>query len=187
MAKRFKNLEYALKMLRTSSTATSTPQAPEGSHLRQYQEFASKQRAVSYTRDSSSNPESIIKVAVLPFYFGGDDTKGTLVAQSKRADDASTMSGVQTACNQITANPQTHVKLHGFKPARATVFDYGTTVTSETSKITGVKYKKRSGKSYTFPFGASASEKKESEVRKGITAAVVTLGTASVSFSPESY
>jgi hypothetical protein len=109
MAKRFKNLEYALKLLRTSNTTTAAPLAPDGSHLRQYQEFASKQRTVTYTRDSSSNPEAIIKVAILPFFFGGDDTKGTLVAQSKRADDASTMSGVQTACNQITANPQTHV------------------------------------------------------------------------------
>ena len=187
MAKRFSRLKYGLDMLRTPNSNNPAPDAPTGTIAKRFQDYVSKKIRPTYVRSEASKPDAILKVSVLPFYFNGVAGKETIVAQSKRADDASTLAGVQTACNQLAANFETHVVLRGFKPAQAIVFDYGTTSTSTTSQITGVRYDKRSGQSYTFPYGASATEKAESEVRKDILAAVTQIGTASVSFKSEKY
>ncbi|WP_319422745.1 hypothetical protein [Pleurocapsa sp. FMAR1] len=187
MAKRFSRLKYGLEMLRAPNSTAPTPDAPTGTVAKKFQDFVGKKTRLVYPRAADSKPGEINKVSVLPFYFNGAAGKETIVAQSKRADEAAPLAGVQTQCNQITVDFENHVKLAGFIPAKVTVFDYGTASTSTLSQITGERYDKKNGKSYTFPYGASATEKAEAEVRKGISAAVVTLGTASVSFSREKY
>ncbi len=187
MAKRFSRLKYALTTLRTPNSTAAAPDAPTGTIAKKFQDYAAGKVKLVYPRDESSLPKEILKVSVLPFYFGGLAGNETIVAQSKRADIETTMNGVQTNCNQITVNYETHKVLRGFIPAKATVFDYGTGTTNPPSQITGVRYTKRNGASYTFPYGASATEKAEGAVRKDIAAAVVTLGTASVSFTSEKY
>lgn len=186
MARRFAKLKYGLDMLRAPNSTTPAPDAPAGTVARKFQDYKGGKVKLTYTRSAASKPGEIIKVSILPFHFGGEAGSEAIVAQSKRADEKSEMSGVQTQCNQITVNSVIHKKLARFIPAKATVFDYGTTTTSETSQITGIRYDKKAGNSYTFPYGASTAEKAEREVRKGILAAVETLGTASVSFKGES-
>ena len=75
--------------------------------------------------------------------------------------------------------------MRGFFPAQAIVSVFSGTETEKTSQITGQKYKSKNAKSYTFPYGASVTEKAEGNVRKDISAAVAVLNNASVSFSSE--
>lgn len=187
MAKRFSKLKYALETLRTPNSTTATPDAPAGTIARKYQDYKAGKVQLTYPRSEGSKPESILKVSIMPFYFGGAVGSEAIVAQSQRADEESTLAGIQTACNQITTDPELHARLAKFKPAKVTIFNFGATSTTETSQITGVKYSKKAGASYTFPYGANATEKTDSAVRKDILAAVKTLGTASASFSSEKY
>ena len=187
MAKRFAKLKYGLDMLRIPNSTAAAPDAPSGTIARKFQDYKAGKVKLTYTREDGSKPEAILKVSILPFYFGGVAGTEAIVAQSKRADDKTELSGVQTQCNQITVNPELHAKLAKFIPAKATIFDYGTTSVPETSQITGIRYDKKAGNSYTYPYGADTAEKTEGEVRRGILAAVKTLGTASVSFSNEKY
>ena len=185
MAKRFKNLNYALKTLRPPNSTQPAPDAPQGSIAREYQDFKAGKRVIQYPRSADSKPGSLEIVSVLPFYYAGDDTKQTLVKQSQRSDTETTLDGVQTACNQLTADLDAHIRLENFIPAKAVVTVFSGTETQETSRITGIRYNKKAAKSYTFPYGASAAEKAERNVRQDIVAAVNLLTNASVSFSSE--
>ncbi|NJK58733.1 MAG: hypothetical protein HC939_23515 [Pleurocapsa sp. SU_5_0] len=187
MVKRFSRLKYALETLRTPNSTAAAPDAPAGTVARKFQDYKGGKVKLTYTRSADSKPGQIQKVSILPFYFGGAENSEAIVAQSARAILNSDLSAVRTQCNQKVANFETDAKLSRFIPAKATVFDYGTATTSETSQITGIRYDKKTGNSYTYPFGASATEKTPGEVRKGILAAVTALGTASVSFSDERY
>jgi hypothetical protein len=185
MAKRFSRLKYALALLKTPNSTDEPPDAPSGSVIRKYQLYKGGKVDLKYPRDASSKPEQLKEVSVLPFYFGGLVGTEAIVKQSKRADEAGTLQGVQTACNQIAVDIATHSVLAKFHPARATVFDYTGASTVATSQITGLKYDKRAGKSYTFPYGASAAEKTPASVEKTIIAAVKAITTASVGFVAE--
>ena len=183
--KRFSRLRYGLTMLQNPTTGASAGDPPAGSVAAEFKEFISGEKNISYTRDAASKPGSIEKVSVLPFYFAGATGKETIVSQSARADTRTELDGVQTACNQIAADLDTHSRLANFIPAKAVVFDYSGTTTAATSQITGLRYDKRNGASYTFPYGASATEQAERNVRQDILTAVQALGTASVSFTSE--
>lgn len=178
-------MKRALELLRTPNSNTPAPDAPQGSILKNFQDFNSKKTIVSYPRSEDSKPGSIEKVSVLPFYFGGADDKQTLVPFSQRVDDESSLDGVQSACNHVQADVENHLELRGFIPAKATVTVLSGTTSQETSKITGIRYQKRNGKSYTLPYGASNAEKAEGNVRADIVAAVNALGNAAISFTSE--
>jgi hypothetical protein len=185
--KRYSRLKYGLDILRPPNSTAPAPDAPVGTVARKYQDYAGKKVKLTYVRSATSKPEALLKVSILPFYYGGVAGTEAIVNQSKRADIASNLGGIQTQCNQVTVNFDTHKKLSNFIPAKVTVHDFTNTVTKEVSKITGLNYDKKAGASYTFPFGATTTEKSPSEVIKGILAAVNTLGTASASFTPEKY
>jgi hypothetical protein len=185
MAKRFSRLKYALEALKVPNSTTEPPDAPSGTVARKFQLFKAGKVNLKYPRNDGSKPEQLLEVSVLPFYFGGAAGTEAIVKQSKRADTEGTLGGVQTACNQITVNQETHAPLAKFQPAKATVFDFTGAKTPATSQITGLKYDKRTGKSFTFPYGASATEKTAAAVEKTILAAVKALATASVSFKSE--
>lgn len=185
--KRFSKLKYGLTMLRSPNSTGDTPDAPAGTVAKNFQDFAAGKKKLSYPRDEASKPGELLKISVLPFYFGGAAGKETIVTQSRRGDEQGSMNGVQSACNQIAADPETHSVLRGFVPAKAVVFDFGTATTSTTSQITGIRYDKRNGNSFTFAYGASATENAEGNVRADILTAVDAIGTASVSFTSEKY
>lgn len=187
MAKRFSRLKYALDTLRTPTGTGTTPNPPAGSVLEKFQEVYSKKRKLTYTRDSGSNAQEILKVTILPFFFGAAPDSQTIVAQSKRANDNSDFNAVQEACNQIPANIETDSVLKGFSPAKVTLFKPTGATKSEPSQITGVKYTKKLGASYTFPYGASATEKAEGNVRKDILSKVPETSKATLSFTSEKY
>lgn len=183
--KRFSRLQYGLTMLRTPTGTGTIPDAPAGTVAKEFQDFKAGKKDINYPRAEASKPGSIEKVSILPFYFAGAAGKETIVSLSKRADDKTEFDGIQTACNHITADYDLHGTLANFIPAKAVVFDAGTTSTTATSQITGKRYEKRAGASYTFPYGASATEQAERNVRQDILTVVNTLTNVSVSFSSE--
>ncbi len=187
MAKRFSRLKYALTTLR-SATVEGTPSVPPaGTVLNEFYKFHTRAVKPNYDRDTGSNPKEILKVTILPFFFGGAADSQVMVAQSKRANDSAAVNAIQEACNQVVANLETDVALRGFTPAKVTAFDPTGATKSEDSQITGIKYTKRVGSSYTFPYGASATEKAEGKVRKDILSKVPATSDINLSFSSEKY
>jgi hypothetical protein len=193
MAKRFKNLEAALSYLRAPSADENAiaPDAPAGSQLAKYQEYAAKKRAISYTRDAGSKPGNIKKIVIQPFAVDPAETLGIIVPISKRAQDGLTLTGLNADVLNHTATLTGGISQRGFIPARATVNVVGTgDGTPENSKITGRKYQKKNSNSYTLPFGqgSEATASSYAEVKAAIVAAVSAgSGNRSVSFTPERY
>lgn len=183
--KRFSRLQYGLTMLRTPTGTGTIPDAPTGTVAKEFQDFKAGKKDINYPRAEASKPGSIKKVSILPFYFAGATGKETIVSLSQRADDKTELASVESACNHIAADYDLHGTLANFIPAKAVVFDAGSTSTTATSQITGKRYEKRAGASYTYPYGASATEQAERNVRQDILTAVQALTTASVSFSSE--
>jgi hypothetical protein len=191
MGKRFKNLDAALKYLRPtgSNNSTTPPVAPAGSQLAEYQEFISRKKIITYTRESSSNPGGIDEAIIKPFSLPTTNTKEFIVDYSKRAKAKLTDAGLSVAVLNQATTSTTAERVYGFTPARAVVSIFGTGDGSpETSKITGAKYKKKKNNSYTFPFGRGGDDPSYSQA-KGAIALAVSTGTASrgVSFKPEIY
>ncbi|MFN6485440.1 MULTISPECIES: hypothetical protein [unclassified Nostoc] len=189
MAKRFNNLDAALKYLRSPSAGAEdlAPDAPAGSQLKKYQDFKAGKVKIDYTRASTSNPGNIEEVALEPFALPAASTDKYIVDISKRAKDNYTAAGVSEGVLNISATLTSATRVFGFTPARATVKNVtGTTASSATSKITGKQYKKKAAASYTFPFGSQASNGSFSEVKADIVAAVAGAGgNKGVSFKPE--
>jgi hypothetical protein len=71
MAKRFARLKYALSTLRTPLGTGVIPDAPTGTIARKFQDYQAGKVKLNYTRDAASKPGEILKVSILPFYFGG--------------------------------------------------------------------------------------------------------------------
>lgn len=186
MAKRFKNLKYALKTLRAPNSTQPVPDAPSGSIAREFQDYQAGKRVIEYTRAEDSKPEQILTVSILPFYYAGEAGKETLVPFSKRTSDRSDLNPIKTACNHVVASVDTHLNLNNFIPAKAVVTVYSGTETQAASQITGVRYQKKGAKSYTFPYGASTGSAAERDIRNDILLAVDALQSdTSVSFSSE--
>ena len=186
MAKRFKILNAAIKYLATSS-ASDNPQAPTGSYLRQYQDWKSGAREVTYIRDSSSRIKGEIEVILNPFSYPVSDSTKALVTMSQRASESSTYGKIKSAANISDVAGSVASPLRNFVPAKAIVFvgTGGTTRVTGGSKITGVVYDKRNGASYTFPYGSSGTNRTESEVRGQIYTALTGDDNITVSFNSE--
>ena len=185
MARRFSRLEHALKTLRTPNNTGLVPEAPSGTILAKYQDYAKGAVVVNYPRSSGSLPEELIQTTVFPFFYGGVATTGAIVRFSKRAAEAGTVDAIQQVCNLVAVDPESHSYKRKFVPAKVTAFVGTGSETAATSKITGVRYSKRNGQSYTFPYGASVAEPKESQVRKDMVVATAANENISLSFRSE--
>lgn len=130
-------------------------------------------------RPAGSRPGGLIKVAVQP--FGEESTAEISVPCSRRANQAvGEVIGARAPAATSTA-----VRRPGFSPAKAVVFVGTGTTTETTSEITNLSYQKKSGASYTHPFGGSSDTEKEFEAQNAIITAVLTTQNRSVSFVPE--
>ncbi len=113
-----------------------------------------------------------------------------LVNISARALTNIGSTGLEAALLGIDITPDGSLeKIRGFVPAKVTVANIPSGKGTETeSKITGDKYKKKATKTYTFPFGATATHPNYKAAKAAILAAVDT-GTANhcVTFKPEKF
>ncbi len=193
MGRRFNNLEAALKYLRPPGAieGSAVPDAPENTQLKKYQDYKAGKVIVSYPRTATSNPGGFQGVALKPFALPSADTQSYLVQASERAISGIGTAGITAAVLNIDITPEGTADLEsplGFTPARAVIKNVtGTTGTSETSKITGDRYKKKAAVSYTYPFGkGAAGAASYSEVKADIASAVAGAdGNKGVSFKPE--
>lgn len=188
MPKRFNNLDAALKYLNAKGTdGESTSEAPAGSQLRFYQDWKSGKRAVEYgDRDAGSRPGDLKRVGIKPFAFPSADTNLYIVDLSSRAEGNLTAAGLTKAKLGIEDDVSTGKNTVNFRPAKVTINVVGTTSTPAESKLTGRKYKKKSGSSYTYPLGRTTSEVTYAAAK----AEVLSTASASnrvISFIPEVY
>lgn len=187
MTKRFSRLKYALRAIQDPTSDGTANQPPNGSILENYTEFASGSRQVSYPRDANSLPGEFTPIGVNPFGLPDNASNIVRTGISDRVLTANAISTVRTAANIETDAELAVLELRGFVPAKAVVFiaDATQPTQPETSQITGLKYKKRAGVSYTIPYGQNTGAVHESVVRGNIIAAVESIDRASVSFKSE--
>jgi hypothetical protein len=191
MAKRFNNLDAALKYLRPASSGSDgvIPDAPAGTPLKKYQDWKAGKVDIDYPRTASSNPGKINKISVKPFALPAASTDEYVTVISNRAQTQYALFGLAAATLGIEAPDNNDVVAKGYKPAKASCRNItGTTATSTTSKLTGIPYKSKADVAYVFPFGRTTGNPSYSEQKVAILALVIAAsGTKSVSFIPEKF
>ncbi len=185
MVKRFSRLKFAKK----AAGGTAAADSP----LSKYMDYASGKTVPTYTRAASSYPGGYEILTVAP--FGGDVDQRNQVSISARAfDNLSNLVNIAAPglFNHLTpAGTETVEENNLFIPAKAIIRVSTTGTTPETSKITGVKYRKESGAaSYTVPFGAgttaAGADRLYLNVARAINVAVRAKNEEyTVSFMPE--
>lgn len=176
-----------MKLIQDPNSDASANQPPAGSILYNYNEFATGSKKVEYPRDEDSLQISIEEVSINPFGLGHGDSSKVLTGISQRVLNNTNLTPVLAAGGVSTTPDPTAVRLTGFEPAKAVVFiaDATQPTTPEPSQITGIKYKKRAGSSFTVPYGSKAGETNERAVRASIAEAVAGITRGSVSFKSE--
>ncbi|MBE8990635.1 hypothetical protein [Nostoc sp. LEGE 12450] len=191
MAKRFNNLDAALKYLRPASSGEDgvVPDAPAGTPLKKYQDWKAGKVDIDYPRAGSSNPGKIVKISIKPFALPAASTDEYVTTISNRAQGQYALFGLTAAGLGIAAVDNNDIRAIGFKPAKASCRNVtGTTLTSVTSKLTGIPYKTKADSAYVFPFGAITAQPSYSDQKAAILALVTAAGEAkSVSFIPEKF
>lgn len=191
MAKRFNNLDAALKYLRPASLGSDgvVPDAPANTPLKKYQDWKAGKININYPRSASSNPGKIVKISIKPFALPSASTDEYVTTISNRAQGQYALFGLSAAALGIAAVDNNDIRAKGFKPAKAFCRNVtGTTATTVTSKLTGVPYKTKSDVAYVFPFGAITAQPSYSDQKAAILALVIASGeTKSVSFTPERF
>lgn len=196
MLKRFKLLNSAVKLITPPSSGTTPPTPPvinPESPLGKYRSWKAGEREVTYVRTAESLPGELVTVSVFAFADTAVDGKTAAdnsipVTASKRALDNTAIGTIKNACNHVEFNPEKHLEIAGFKPAKVTVRKLGAKSTvQETSKLTGRKYTPRDADSYTLPMGGTGAIKSVREARKAIITAAkaITTGIYKVSFTDE--
>ncbi|MEH2381140.1 MAG: hypothetical protein V7K27_20010 [Nostoc sp.] len=192
MGRRFHSLKRALKALRAVGAAPGaiTPDAPDGSVLKHYQDYKAGKLHVVYTRTgTASNPGSEKFCSLTPFGLLGTEVKVYLTNISGRAIAGYSATGVDDAILGIDHTPTGTaglVRVKGFRPARATVSVHSGAGVSTPSKLTGEDYKKRTNASYTYPFGSTGTHLSYNAAKNNLLL-LVSTGTADrgISFKPE--
>ena len=191
MAKRFNNLDAALKYLRPTSTTDDgvVPDAPAGTPLKKYQDWKAGKVDIDYPRAASSNPGKINKIGIKPFALPTASTVEYVTTISNRAESQYGLFGLAAATLGIENPDNDDVVARGYKPAKASCRNVtGTTPSSVTSKLTGIPYKTKADTAYVFPFGRTSGNATYSEQKAAILALVIAAsGNKSVSFTPEKF
>lgn len=184
MPKRFSRYKFALKAV------DGAP--PAGTALARFKSYRDGSSTPTYTRAASSNPGELKSVYVIPFGEGADVYY--LVTVSDRALGQQALVGGQAELKYLfpagLPDAASSTESNKFSPATVTVFDPTGAPTTETSQITGVQYKKRTGASYSLPFGKAAAATGAAAAFKtranAIKAAAETAAPEnSVTFKPE--
>lgn len=183
MPKRFSRYQFALKANRGEAQA--------GSPLARYKDYKSGANTVTYTRAASSLPGGFEPIYIIP--FGESEDLYYLTQISGRAQDQVALVGGQAALNYLAlaaAGAVDKTESNKYTPAAVTVFDPSGAPANQTSQVTGVRYKKTPGQSYTFPFGKDAGATGAAATFKTRATAIKTAAETanpanSVTFRPE--
>lgn len=184
--RRFKTLERALKLLRNPANPDQAVTPTTGSALDNYQKWKKGDVTVTYTRSAESHPGALIDVALLLFSF--PTTEGAAMCKaSKRAIEAASTHGIAKTEAGLTDEPAGDIDYPGdFIPAQAIVIVNGTTASTPVeSKLTKIRYKPKNSKSYTIPFGKTATNNTYLKQAQALKTIVNAVATRNVSFYPE--
>lgn len=189
--KRFRGLEATLKNMQHATTgALDLSTLPAGSVIKNYVDFITKARQVSYTRTAASKPGPAVKKQLIPFAVDAATGDAVIVRVSGRANAAiGTTTGVNDNDLNLAALT-TGVKMGGFAPAVATIFvPSAQNDVKEESQITGRRYNPKEGASYTLPFGQGAAGSVPENTFQGVATTIVNAAGAgkTVSFQPEKF
>lgn len=186
MTKRFSRYAFALKVIKAGTSDTPAT-ADANSPLGKYQKWRKGDVKLEYPRAAESLQKAMLPVAIRPFGLPNAPANLFRVTISKRTQDNTTANSVEAKCNIIiTADDIPPNKVIGFLPARVSLRKLSAgDGTDETSKITGVKYKKKTSASYTLPYGQKDAATTESVVRTEIFDVVKGDATLKVSFISE--
>lgn len=191
MAKRFNNLDAALRYLRPASSGEDgvVPDAPAGTPLKKYQDWKAGKVDIDYPRSASSNPGKFEKISIKPFALPAASTIEYVSTISGRAQGQYALFGLDVAKLGIEVPDSDDVVAVGYKPAKASCRNItGTTGISVTSKLTGIPYKTKPDTAYIFPFGRITAQPSYSDQKAAILALVAAAaGNKSVSFIPEKF
>lgn len=130
-------------------------------------------------RPASSRPGGYLRRQVIPFGREGADL--VRVRASERAINAI---GSIIAGRGEEASA-TAITLGNFSPAKAVIFIGTGTSTEVRSEITNLTYERRTGNSFTAPFGGTSVTEKEFEAQQSLITSVFSTPNRTVSFTPE--
>ena len=130
-------------------------------------------------RSASSKPGGYLRRQVIPFGREGAD-----LVRVKASSRAIAAIGSIIAGRGEEAAPLA-ITLGNFNPAKAIIFIGTGTSAEKRSDITNLTYEKRTGNSFTAPFGGTSAAEKEFEAQQAIITSVFTVPNRSVSFTPE--
>jgi len=180
MGSRFNNLDDVYNTLVGASF--NFDQLPANNKYRKYKEWKINPELRKLGDGVMPNTGDRTAYGIRPFGMLFDDANKTRIKLSGRVHGAiATLGGV--ALFNLTANPDGAFEgMPGYVPAKA-ILATKTASISSTSKITGRRYKSRSGESYTVPFGRSDTNDTEFDLQDEILA---TKGSTHViTFTPE--
>jgi hypothetical protein len=180
MGQRFNNLDDVYNTLVGANF--NFDQLPSNNKYRKYKEWKINPELRKLGDGVMPNTGDRTAYGIRPFGVLFDDANKTRIKISGRVHSAiATLGGV--ALFNLTATPDASFEgLPGYVPAKA-ILAAKTASTSNTSKITGRKYKSRSGESYTVPFGKSAATDNEFDLQDDIIA--IKGSTHVITFTPE--
>jgi hypothetical protein len=152
--------------------------------LSNYQAYEARDLAERGQNIGTKGPASpALYVAITPFTLSlaaGDSYKCRTTTRNHNQLSSYLSTYSSTTLTNATKNGE-------FKPATVRLFvKTGSTVS--TSKITGIRYLKSNGNSYSHPFGASSGTDKEYEVFEGIATALQAASANNhVTYTPEKF
>jgi hypothetical protein len=170
--KRFSRYDFALKATEGNTTA--------GTALDRYKKYKSGEEVPSYIRSEDSKPGGLKEVWVIPF-LGVEDTDLYRATMSNRSsDEMGTIAGASTLFNHKTPGVgDSTISTPKFQAAKIIIRVSGTGETNETSKVTGIVYKKETdSKSYSYPFGRNTGAISANNSILGVFNSIKTAATA---------
>lgn len=151
----YNNLRAALNYLRPLAGGTTSAEAPSDTALRRYQEYRAGRTRRTITRAATSRPG--IKTDYTIQLFGedaGNDSAIALVGARAIAglnEVSLELPVLGLTARAAGADPPDFSG--NFSPAKVVCFRATGTGTERPSGVTGLRYKPRTGASYTYPFG----------------------------------
>lgn len=183
MGQRFNNLQFAYEALVLGNF--NVEQLPANNPIRKYYEWRSdpEKRQIG-DRVASSKPGSLELIGIIP--FGQDhaaDTGFAVKASSRSITKASGIAALNTQFDNAATLPAGYIRNPGFTPAKC-IFAQEQSGTTQTSVITGKRYTKTQGPSWTIPIGQGSTREFEIEVQTDILNHA-SLDPYVVTFTPE--
>ncbi|MCA2813010.1 MAG: hypothetical protein IM477_10850 [Microcystis sp. M090S1] len=184
--KRFSDLERVYDALKLGKVDPST--LPQNLDFVKYAKWREGNGPVRTIIRPNLNGE--VEVGVKAFGFGFDDEEGKLkVALSGRSSAFLNGFGPKAKFGVITTNVNEYQRNSGFVPAKARIATIIAS-TTETSAITGRKYKSKSGQAYTIPMGQTSGTLRYQQAINSILTDAVFAGANSthvISFETERF